>query len=981
MKNIIKAVLLDLDGVIVFTDKYHYLGWKRLADEQGWEFDETINHKCRGVSRMASLQVILDHNNVNLPEAEKIVLADRKNVYYIELLEQIGGDDLYPGAVEFLKALKAGDVKLALCSASKNAVMVLERLGLADFFDAVVTGYDITKTKPDPEIFLLAAERLNVPPQHCLVFEDAASGVEAAHRGGMKCIGVGTPDRLPEALETMVGYDEIDVDAMLESGHKKRIQAEPWAVAETGINPKRAGHWESLFALTNGYMGVRGTYDEDEPQLASRSAPGTFINSIYDYLPYHHLVAWKGLPTRWHAMANIGHWTTINLEVEGERFSLFSGKVSDYRRELDLRNGVVRSSLTWESPGGKRVRIESARLVSMVRRHSAAVRYEVIPLNFSGSVMLESVIEGKHRGNVFPDCATEIVDKGSIEDRHYFLTRTGESAFTIGMAFGHKLSAPGEAERTALFADDTLIYTLNVQAAQGEKVILEKHACFYTSFEEAAEDVLSPALAGVGADLGDGFDRLYEEQSAFWKGFWETADIEIGGNTADQQAVRFTLFHLRQSHPEDDRRSISATGMTSDGYWGHVFWDAELYISPMFNYTQPELVRSLLMYRYNILDKAREHAAEMDGVGALWAWNSINGEECGVIYEAATAQYHINPDVIYAVWRYYMQTGDTDFMYRCGAEILFETARFLADRGKFIPERDNKFCINVVCGPDEYGCAVDNNCYTNMMAQFHLDFAAGIYKEMGEKRPDLLAALKEKIHLTDDEPEMWKRAADNMYIPFDERLGIHKQDDSFLYRDPVDMTKIPLYTDIRWHYHPLNLWRMQVAKQADVVLLMFTLGDRFSKEVKRANYEYYEPRTNHGSSLSPAIHSIAAAEIGRVEEAYDYFRLSAHMDLSDFKNNASNGVHAACLGGAWMAVINGMAGMRDYEDRLIFNPVLPEAWEYYRFKVHYRGRLIGVDVRKGKVTYELLSGEPVSFHSGGREIALSREAPRAVVEP
>ena len=970
MKNIVKAVLFDLDGVIVFTDKYHYLGWKMLSDEMGWKFDEEVNDGCQGVSRMASLQVILDHNAVDLPMEEKLSCADRKNAYYVKLLKQINTSDLYPGAVDFLKALRTKDVKLGLCSASRNAVMVLEALGLTDYFDVVVTGADITRTKPDPEVFLKAAEKLNIPAQHCLVFEDAPSGVEAAQRGKMKCIGVGPADRLPDALETITNYKEIDIDFMLESGHKKPLLPDPWFVAETEISPKKTAYWESLFALTNGYLGVRGTYDEAEDSLAAYSKAGTFINNVYDYLPYDNMFPWKGLPNRWHAMANIGHWTTINLEVDGEWFSLFTGKVSDYRRELDMKKGVVNSSLVWESPNGKQVRIESTRITSMVRRHSSAIRYSVTPLNFSGSITLESVIRGKHPGNVFPDCATEVVEKGTIGDKHYFLTKTKTSDFSIGMAFGHKLNS--DVVGTTTFSDDTLTYRLDVIADLGRTIIMDKHACFYSSYEEDACDVKDLALASVNADLGDGFDRLLSEQEGFWNDFWETADIEIGGNVSDQQAVRFTLFHLRQSHPEDDRRSISATGMTSDGYWGHVFWDTEMYIVPIFNYTEPKLVKPLLMYRYNLLDKAREHAAEMGGKGALWSWNSINGEESGIIYEASTAQYHINPDVIYAVWRYYIQTDDTDFMYNQGAEMLFESARFMADRGKFIAERGGKFCINVVCGPDEYACAVDNNCYTNMMTQLHLNFAVSIFNEMAEKASDKLASLKDKIGLSEAEVGVWKKAADNMYIPFSKELGIHMQDDSFIYHDPVDMSKIPLYTDIRWDYHPLNLWRLQVAKQADVVLLQFMQGDKFSPEIKKANYEYYEPRTNHGSSLSPAIHSIAAAEIGMTQEAYDYFRLTAYMDLSDVKNNVNNGVHSAALGGTWMTIINGMAGMRDYEDKLIFNPVLPKAWDYYRFKLRYRGRLIWVDTSKNGVTYELLAGKPVTFYSEDKKIELSK---------
>ena len=343
-----------------------------------------------------------------------------------------------------------------------------------------------------------------------------------------------------------------------------------------------------------------------------------------------------------------------------------------------------------------------------------------------------------------------------------------------------------------------------------------------------------------------------------------------------------------------------------------------------------------------------------------------------MVYEAATAEYHLVSDIAYAIWRYVLATGDKDFLYRYGAEILFETARFLSDRGKFIPLRDNKFCINVVCGPDEYGCGINNNCYTNMLAQWHFRYACRVYDEMRQIRPAQFADLATRIGLSDEERGLWQRAADNMYIPYNDGLGIHAQDDSFLYLDPVDMSKLPLFTDLRNHDHPLNLWRMQVAKQADVVLLMFVLGDQFSPS--RSG-----PTTSTTSRARTMAHRCRRrstawprAEVGRLDDAYTYFRHSAFMDINDFKDNTAGGVHSACLGGTWMAVVNGFAGMRDYEGGLRFGPVLPRAWKGYRFKLRYRGRLIGVEVSPQKATYRLLDGESVEFRVGEQSIALSR---------
>jgi alpha,alpha-trehalose phosphorylase len=374
---------------------------------------------------------------------------------------------------------------------------------------------------------------------------------------------------------------------------------------------------------------------------------------------------------------------------------------------------------------------------------------------------------------------------------------------------------------------------------------------------------------------------------------------------------------------------------------------------------------------------ARDRARQMGGVGALYAWNSISGEECGVVYEAATAEYHLLCAIAWAIRRYVESTGDVEFLHGYGAEMLFETSRFLVDRGCYIPTRGKHFCINVVCGPDEYGCGVNNNCYTNVMVQWHLRFAAEVYRRMQRAAPAQLGELTKRIGLQPAEVQAWSSAADAMYIPYHKALRIHMQDDSFVYLDPVDMTTVAHNTDIREDMHPLNLWRIQVAKQADVVLLMFVQGQQFTLEEKRRNYAYYEPRTNHGSSLSACIHSIVACEVGRHDDAYAYFRQSSMMDLNDFKNNTGGGVHAACLGGTWMAVVNGFAGLRDYSDGLHFRPLLPPAWLGYRFKTLYRGSRIAVEVKPDATTFTLLEGTGLSFFVAEKKLRLSAERPSA----
>ncbi len=950
MQHQIRAVLFDLDGVVVFTDKYHYLGWKKLADEKGWDFNEEVNHGCRGVPRLASLQVLLDHNKVDLPLTEKERLADIKNEYYKELLKQINDSDIYPGIIPFLKKLKAEGVRMAICSSSKNAQPVLDALNLSQYFDAVITGNDIENPKPDPEIFLKGAAAVNMHPLHCLVFEDAESGVEAAHAAHMKCIGIGEPDRLPNAHECIMDYASIDIQALLDAGRVKTIPKEPWRVTEDELKPYRFPYWETAFALSNGVLGVRGTFEESDPGYTEY--PATFVNGICGYTPYEHLWKMRGFPEGRHAILRMADWANVDLMIDGETFSIATAKMSLHRRSLDLKRGVLEREFIWETKSGKIVKVKTLRLVSMVRRQVAALRYAVEAPEGT-NVQLKSRTRLSLQSAVLPGNQVRVAkmeEKDGLEIAHQELLTAADRVVSAQAYSLEGKKSAGESE-------------WNFCCAASGSMVLDKFFAVASTmdgdgFETLAFDELAKARAA-------GFDALLEEQTTFWAKYWNDGDVEIEGNVQDQQGVRFNLFHLRQGNPERDNRSIGANSLTGDGYGGHVFWDTEMYMIPPYIYTQPETVRPLLEYRYSILDKARERAIQMQGKGALFSWNSVKGEECGHVFEAATAQYHLLCDITYAINLYDRMVGEDKFTLGHGAEMLFEMCRFMEDRGCQIEGKG--FCLNMVCGPDEYGCGVCNNAYTNVMTRWMLNYGISIYDRVKAAGG---ATLIEKIGLSADEVAAWKKAADTMYVPHDEKSGLTPQDDSFMNLDPVDMDLIPKNTDIRTSYHPLNLWRMQVIKQADVLLMMFVRGELFSKEQKELNYRYYEPKTNHGSSLSPCIHNIIASEIEDNDDAYRFFRQTALMDINDFKNNSAGGVHSACLGGCWMTVINGFAGMRDYPQGLEFNPVLPQAWKRYSFPLVYKGSRIRVTVDADGAIYQLISGEPVSLTSNGKEICV-----------
>lgn len=965
----IKAVLFDLDGVLVFTDRFHEAGWRKLAEDEGWAFPPELAHSLRGVSRMEALDVILEKNGIVGADLEqKEAWADRKNGYYKESIAAIGDEDVLPGSLDFVRALRACGVKIALCSASKNAPDILRLLEIGDLFDTVVCGFDITRSKPDPQVFEMAAERLGIPSFHCLVFEDAPSGVEAARRAGMKCVGVGDAKGLPDAPALISGYGEIDIGALLDSGRPFRPEPHGWHLVEGPIRPTRSLYWESLFAVTNGIVGVRGNLEE--PTGEAESYPATFLNGVIGHFPYSYMWAFPGYPHRGHCMLNVCEWTHLSLSVDGEQFHPGLEGVHSHRRWLDMREGVLHREIGWTTPRGIEIKIHSRRMASMEHRHVALMTYSVAA-SAPCKIVIGSPSDFSPTSRHFGKRGLDCIHAEAHGELLAAEMKSETSGQTVAAGIRHRAKVNGESVPVHLSIDGA--------AGMARVEFAGKEAC-HLEIEKALVlycDLESPdpreAVVSELAVLPDG-DSLFAGQSSFWQAYWAIADVEIEGDTLDQLGVRLSLFHNRQSNPGDGFRSVGANGLTGDNYGGHVFWDTEQYILPPLLYTEPHSVRGLLEYRYRILDKAREQARRMQGVGAEYSWNSITGEECGHVFEAAQGQIHLQSDIAWAVSRYADATGDREFLHTMGAEILFETARYLKDRGAFSPQKGDRFCLNAVCGPNEYSCGVDNNAYTNHMARWHFLRAADLFDEMEKEALPLLEDLCIRIGLGAEEVAGWRRAGEKMYLPWDETLGIVPQDDNFPGHDPVDMSKIPLHTDMRSLVHPLTLWRKQWIKQADAVLLMFMHRYRFDIETVRRTYEFHEPKTNHGSSLSASIHCIVAADIGKTEDAYHFFRESALMDINDLKSNTGGGVHSACLGGTWMAVVNGFAGMRDEPEGLIFRPRIPSGWTRLAFQIIWHGTRIGVEILPDSVKYRHQEGPKISFRHGDRQVALAEHA-------
>jgi alpha,alpha-trehalose phosphorylase len=759
---------------------------------------------------------------------------------------------------------------------------------------------------------------------------------------------------------------------------------EPWCITESGFDTASHFLHETLFALGNGYIGLRGSHEEGYTGPAGTSLDGSYLNGFYESEPIVYPEAAFGLAKTNQFMLNVPNAKGIALSLGDEPFDLLAGTLSNYRRSLDFRSGILLRSLEWTAPSGKRVAIRSRRLVCFAHKHVFAIEYEVTPLNFSGPLRLRSSVDGavsNQQAGDDPRVGSAVsgpalrLDGVAQQGSFSAITQhTHNSGFTLVSAIDSAVAGMDPAP----FRDGQLAGQLfEIDAIQSQPVLLTKFGAYFSSRDYPADQLMARAQQALAEARDAGFAALCTGQAAYLAGFWAEADVEIAGDEALQQGIRFNQFHLLQSVGRDGRTNIAAKGVTGEGYEGHYFWDTEIYIFPFFLYSKPEIAKKLLEYRHAGLDKARERARQMSHAkGALYPWRTIAGDECSAYFPAGTAQYHINADIAYSIKLYYEASGDLDYMAEAGAEIVLETARIWIAIGNY--DRAGRFCINEVTGPDEYTALVNNNYYTNAMAQMHLRFGAAIADTLGRERPAALARIADLIGLEPGETSAWRRAAEQMALPYDSALGIHPQDDSFLSKKAWDFAATPKENyPLLLHYHPMVIYRHQVCKQADVVLALLLLSDRFTLEDKRRDFDYYEAVTTHDSSLSSCIFSIIASEVGYRDKAYDYFMETARLDLDDTHGNTHYGVHTAAMAGTWMGVSYGFAGMRVVDGALRFNPTLPARWRHYQFKIHLRGALLQVRVDAAQVEYTLLKGESIGFAHGTQSVTLNREAPRA----
>ena len=766
---------------------------------------------------------------------------------------------------------------------------------------------------------------------------------------------------------------------------------DPWRLVERRVNVDMLDRTETLFAVANGYLGFRGNPEEGRPVHDH----GTFVNGFHETWEIVHAEEAYGLAQTGQTIIDAPDAKILKLYVDDEPLHLHTATLRHYERALDMRTGVLRRSLLWETPAGKEVRVTTTRLASTRHRHLAAMRYEVEVTNADAPVVISSQLLNRQDTSAPDDPNRQqfdprttrafdhrVLNLQTSRQRGLRVTlgyQTTNSKMSLGVGFDHVVDTECDWRSTREVNDDLGKVIFTIAARKGVPVRIDKFASYHSSRNVPSNELCDRAERVLDRTLEHGYDVLEADQAEDLAAFWDRADVQVDCDDGRiQQTVRWNLFQLYQASARAEHTGIPAKGLTGHGYEGHYFWDVEIFVLPFLTYAMPAVAKNLLRFRYQMLDAARDRADELTHDGALYPWRTITGPEASAYYQAGTAQYHLNADIAHAIKTYVDVTGDTEALAEFGAEILVETARLFSDLG-FHSRDDDAFHLHSVTGPDEYTTVVNDNAFTNLMARQNLEYAGHVLRILRATDPERYQVLWEELGMTEDELATWRRAASNMHIPYDERRGIHPQDEHFLEREVWDFAATP--TDkypLLLHYHPLVIYRHQVIKQADVVLAMFLLGDQFPLEQKARNFRYYDALTTSDSSLSPPVHAIVAAEIGDEQRALDYFRLALNMDLLDVAGNADHGVHVASTGGVWMALVHGFGGMRDYHGRITFDPRLPSTWRSLRFPLQVRGRTIAVELTDDQIALELLDGEPLTVDVRGTEVEVGVHDPAKV---
>lgn len=739
----------------------------------------------------------------------------------------------------------------------------------------------------------------------------------------------------------------------------------PWKVVETGLDKERMRLSESLTSTGNGYMGMRGNFEED---YTGDTHLGTYIGGVW--FPDKTRVGWwkNGYPLYFGKVINAVRLNGIHVEVDGETLDLNTAQVEAFYRELDMQNGLFLRRFTVRTAGGS-VQVEAERFVSLAQKELLAVRYRLTP-DYDAHVVMRPYLDANVRNldSNYEETFWDMLEEEETEDALALLTKTKENPFgTPRFAVSAAMSCWADGlEMAGRRLDSGYVETrYEGDVAAGEDVVMEKYALCFTSrdYDEKVLSTLSLKAAARAREVG--YDALRDAHTAAWRDRWAGCDVTIQGDDAAQQGIRFNLFQLLSTYSGDDARlNIGPKGFTGEKYGGATYWDTEAYCLPVYMaIAGQDVAKQLLLYRWLQLDGAYHNARQQGLKGALYPMVTFTGVECHNEWEITFEEIHRNGAIAHAIFNYATYTGDMDYMLREGLDVLCGVARFYTDRVHF-SNRHGKYMIHGVTGPNEYENNVNNNWYTNRIAAWSIGlFVTQARRASQERRRELAITEDELAHMVD--------VVEKMYYPEDAELGIFVQHDTFLDKELMPASDIPAgERPINQHWSWDHILRSCFIKQADVLQGLYFLNHLYDVETIRRNFDFYEPMTVHESSLSPCVHSILAAQLGYRQKAVEMYQRTARLDLDNINNDTDDGLHITSMAGSWLAIAHGFAGMRT-TDGLSLSPFLPDAWQGYAFQFHYRGRVIRVSVRPGQALVELLQGKPLKMTLCGQEQTLS----------
>jgi beta-phosphoglucomutase family hydrolase len=975
-----EAVIFDLDGVVTQTAALHARAWKATFDEYfarrepqeaetspRFDIDSDYRMYVDGKPRLDGVRSYLSSVGIILPEgdpgdspgAETVHgLGKRKDELFVTTLRR-DGVTVFASTIGLIHGLQTEGIKAAVVTSSRNGREVLRIAGIEDLFAVRLDGIDAEvlqlEGKPNPAVFLKCAELLSVTPDRAVLIEDSIAGVDAGCRGAFGLVvGVNrghNRDALAANGADLVVSDvaELSIEALDTSLREKRESSTAWQIEQEGFDLAREREMESIFTVGNGYLGVRGSLDSPLPA----SQGDLFIAGVYDRkqsaLPYSELeflAADRG-NYPYSELVSAPFPFRFRLTIENDPLDLAGPHWRVFRRVLDLRRGILHNQIAFTTSAGRRTLVDSQRCASMANLHLLLQQITVQLENYSAAVEMDASLTDPDLKANHPHLV--VLDSGEVDpglEVHQFATR----ASSIKICIAARTTPAGSGK-------DAVRWQL--PGAIAEELVFRRAVLIYTSRDSL--DPLATAIERLRAMSWADFDGLFDAHASCWNDVWNRANVQITGSAATVQALRFNSYHLTIAADRDPRVSVGGRALTGRAYEGHVFWDVEIFKLPFYVHNFPDVARCLLEYRYHTLGGARLKAHQLGCRGACYAWESTTtGEEVTpqtirlkstgvkVPIFTGTQQVHVTAGVSHGVWRYWEATRDASFMRDAGVEILVETARFWTTRST----RDaHYFHIQSVMGPDEYHHSVDDNAYTNWMARFNLERAVDGVEWIKHEFPQAWNALAERLHLTLDEPGEWAAVARGLYIPAPNPQGVIEQFAGFFklkdYRLPrEERFRAPIHRLFEWE----RINQLRVIKQADVLMLLHLFPEAFSREVMAANYNYYEPITDHGSSLSPGIHAAVAARLGLREDAQRYWRQSLWLDLSDSMANSSLGVHPACMGATWQALVFGFLGIRFTEGGPVCDPDaksrFPEKWRALSLQLAWRGSSHLIEIPK-----------------------------------